>query len=159
MPSWTLLQWIFRLSLTFYDRHLTMSCNEKVLKLNHWKVELDSTRHTHTHTYRVSIRHRRAPGLLNLVEFNLTKAEQVSLTDRHNFTYNWNCGTFKSVSSVCPPQCKSSLITCPAFYHYYVTHKYSMWMPSPYLVPSWLILLALYIFWHFVRWFGFIGRR
>lgn len=52
-------------SLLLYERHLTMSCNEKVLKLNHWKVELDSTREsTHTHIYRVRIRHRKGAGVV-----------------------------------------------------------------------------------------------
>lgn len=62
-----------------------MSCNEKVLKLNHWKVELDST---NTHTYiELELAIERAPGLLNLIEFNLTKAEQVSaLTKYHTHT-------------------------------------------------------------------------
>ena len=120
-----------------------MSCNEKVLKLNHWKVELDSTRHTHTHTYRVSIRHRRAPGLLNLVEFNLTKAEQVSLTDRHNFTYNWNCGTFKSVSSVCPPSVKVHLSRVPRSITIMLRTSIQCGCPRPtWFRPDWS-------YWHF----------
>ena len=115
-------------------RHLTMSCNEKVLKLNHWKVELDST---NTHTYiELELAIERAPGLLNLIEFNLTKAEQVSaLTKYHTHTHA-HTGTMIREIKVTKFLVTFEILWCSKFTYHVLP---GAWLVCPIIFPLFVL--------------------